>query len=133
MNVVTNVSVYFCNNKCEKGSKQNQKLCQFISDLQQQYRDKILSVGTCSTTLTVTHFSPVPKFCTQGIKKCDTGLKWVNENREVASLVGEWWLLNFYLNDQPSTLLLDSGAQVSIINKEEFAKNLPDVNIEHIS
>ena len=40
----------------------------------------------------------------------------VNENRAVASLTGEQCLLNCYLNDQPSTLLLDSGAQVSITN-----------------
>ena len=63
-------SVYFCNNKCEQGSKQHQKICQSISDLQQQYRDKILRAGTYSTTLTV------------------------NENRAVASLIGERYLLN---------------------------------------
>ena len=57
----------------------------------------------------------------------------VNENRAVASLVGERCLLNCYLNDHPSTLLLDSGAQVSIINIDELAKNFPDVKIQHIS
>ena len=51
----------------------------------------------------------------------------VNENRAVASLVGERCFLNCYLNDHPSILLLDSGAQVSIINIEEFAKNFPNV------
>ena len=99
--------MYFCNNKCEQGSKQHQKLCQSISDLQQQYRDAILRAGTYSTTLTV------------------------NENRAVPSLAGERCLLNYYLNDQPSTLLL--GTQVSIINIEKFAKNFPDVKIQHIS
>ena len=58
-------SVYFCNSKCEQGSKQHQKICQSISDLQKQYRDKILRAGTYSTTLTL------------------------NENRAVASLVCE--------------------------------------------
>ena len=102
-------SVYFCSNKCEQDSKQHQRLCQSISDLQQQHRYKILKAGTYSTTLTV------------------------NENRAVASLIGELCLLNCYLNDQPSTLLLNSGAQVSIINIEEFVKNFPDVKIQHIS
>ena len=102
-------SVYFCNNKCEQGSKQHQKICQSISDLQQQYRDKILRTGTYSTTLTV------------------------NENRAVASLVGERCLLNCYLNDHPSTLLLDSEAQVSIINIEKLAKKFPNVKIQHIN
>ena len=69
----------------------------------------ILKAGNYSTTLTV------------------------NENRAVARLVGKRCLLNCYLNDQPSTLLLDSGAQVSIINIEEFAKNFPDVKIQHIT
>ena len=101
--------MYFCNSKCEQDSKQHQKLCQSISDLQQQHRDKILKAGTYLTTSTV------------------------NENRAVASLIGERCLLNCYLNDQPSTLLLDSGAQVSIINIEEFVKNFPDVKIQHIS
>ena len=103
------MNVYFCNNKCEQGSKQHQKICQSISDLQQQYRDKILREGTYSTTLTV------------------------NENRAVASLVGERCFLNCYLNDHPSTLLLDSGAHVSINNIEELAKNFPNVKIQHIS
>ena len=101
--------MYFCNNKCEQDSKQHQKLCQPISDLQQQHRDKILKAGTYSTTLKV------------------------NENRAVASLIGEQCLLSCYLNDKPSTLLLDSRAQVSIINIEEFVKNFPDVKIQHIS
>ena len=102
-------SVYFCNNECEQDSKQHQKLCQPISDLQQQHRDKILKAGTYSTTLTV------------------------NEKRAVASLVGKRCLLNCYLNDQPPTLLLDSGTQVFIINIEEFTKNFPDVKIQHVS
>ena len=51
----------------------------------------------------------------------------------MASLIGERCLLNCYLSDQPSTLLLDSGAQASIINIEEFVKNFPDVKIQHIS
>ena len=51
----------------------------------------------------------------------------------MASWVGEWCLLNCHLNDQPSTLLLDSKVQVSIINIEEFAKNFPDVKIQYIS
>ena len=80
-----------------------------LPDLQQQHRDKILKAGTYPTALTV------------------------NENRAVASLIGEWRLLNCYLNDQPSTLLLASGAQVSIINIEEFAKNFPYVKVQHIS
>ena len=101
--------MYFCNNKCGQDSKQHQKLCQSISDLQQLHRDKILKAGTYSTTLTV------------------------NKNRAVTSLVGKWCLLNCYLNDEPSTLLLDSGAQVSIINIEEFAKNFRHVKIQHIS
>ena len=101
-------SVYFCSNKCEQDSKQHQTLCQSISDLQQQHSDKILKAGTYSTTLTI------------------------NENRAVASLLRERYLLNYYLNDQPSTLLLDSGAQVSIINIVKFAKNFPDVKIQDI-
>ena len=102
-------SVYFCNNKCEQGSKQHQKICQSISDLQQQYRDKILRAGTYSTTLTV------------------------NENRAVSSLVAEGCPLNYYLHVHPSNLLLDSGAQVSIINIEELAKIFPNVKIQDIS
>ena len=101
--------VYFCNNKCGQDNKRHQKLCQSVSDLQQQHRDKILKAGTYSTALTV------------------------NENWAVVSLVGERCHLNRYLNDQPSSLLLDSGAQVSIINIEEFAKNFPDFKIQHIS
>ena len=97
--------VHFCSNTCEQDSKQHQTLCQSISDLQQQHREKILKAGTYSTTLTV------------------------NGNRAVTSLLGERHLLNCYLNDQPSTLLLDSGAQFSIINIDKFAKNFPDVKI----
>ena len=101
-------SVYFCNNKCEQDSKQHQKLCQSISDLKQKHSNKILKAGTYSTTLTVI------------------------ENRAVAGLVDKRYLLNCYLNNQPSTLLLDSGAQVFIINIEEFGKNFPDVEIQYI-
>ena len=51
----------------------------------------------------------------------------------MASLAGERCFLNCYLNDHPSTLLLDSGAQVSINNIEELAKTVPNVKIQHIS
>ena len=102
-------NIYFCNNKCEQDNKKHLKLCQSISDLQRQHRDKILKTGTYSTTFTV------------------------NENRTVVSLVGKRSLLSHYLNDQPPTLLLDPGAQVSIINIKKFANNFPHVKIQYIS
>ena len=48
------------------------------------------------------------------------------------TFVGKRCLLNYYLNDQSSTLLLDSEAQVSVINIEEFGKIFPDVKIQDI-
>ena len=101
--------MYFWNNKCEQNSKQHQKLCQSISDLQQQHRNKTLKAGTYSATLTV------------------------NKSRTVTAFVGKRCLLNYYLNDQSSTLLLDSEAQVCVINIEEFGKIFPDVKIHGIS
>ena len=101
--------MYFCHNKCEQNSKQHQKLFQSISELQQQHRSKTFKAGTYSATLTV------------------------NKSRAMTTFVGKRYLLNYYLNDQSSTPLLDSGAQVSVIIIEEFTKNFPDVKIQDIS
>ena len=50
-------------------------------------------------------------------------------NRAVARLVVERCLINCYMNDKPSPLLLDSEPQVFIMNKKGFVKNFPDVKI----
>ena len=48
-------------------------------------------------------------------------------------LVGERSTVNFILNNKPSKLLLDTGEQVSIINKEKLESKFPCVSIKDIS
>ena len=37
------------------------------------------------------------------------------------------------VNNKPSKLLLDTGAQASIINKDKLESNFPDVQIQDVS
>ena len=48
-------------------------------------------------------------------------------------MVGERSTVNFILNNKPSKLLLDTGEQVSIINKEKLELKFPCVSIKDIS
>ena len=102
--------MYFCGNKCKQSSAQHhQKHCTSISQLQEQHREKIINSGTYFTTLTI------------------------NESGAVTGLVGERCTVRCIVNNKPSKLLLDTGAQVSIINKHKLGSNFPDVPIQDIS
>ena len=76
--------------------KQHQILCKSIITLLQEQRDKVISAGTYSSVLSVKY------------------------EAKVASLVGESCLIDCQLNGQVTSLLLDTGARVSIIDIEDL-------------
>ena len=89
--------VYFCDGDCKSKSwKQHQILCKSIITLQKEQRDKVLRAGTYSSVLSV------------------------KDEAKLASLVGESCLIDCQLNGQVTSLLLDTGAQVSIIDIEDL-------------
>ena len=54
----------------------------------------------------------------------------VNETRAVVELVGGRCTIKFVVNSKPPPeLLLETGAQVSLINKDKLESNSPDVPI----
>ena len=89
--------VYFCDGDCKSKSwKQHQILCKSIITLQKEQRDKVLRAGTYSSVLSV------------------------KDEAKLASLVAESCLIDCQLNGQVTSLLLDTGAQVSIIDIEDL-------------
>ena len=76
--------------------KQHQILCKSIITLLKEQRDKVISAGTYSSVLSVKY------------------------EAKVASLVGESCLIDCQLNGQVTSLLLDTGARVSIIDIEDL-------------
>ena len=101
--------VYFCVGDCKSKSwKQHQILCKSITTVQKQQRDKVMHTGKYSSALTV------------------------KDEAKVASLVGESCLIDCQLNGQITSLLLDTGAQVSIIDMEDLKNYHSDIDLEEI-
>ena len=89
--------VYFCDEDCKrKRWKQHQIPCKSIITLPKQQRDKVMHAGTYSSVLSV------------------------KDEAKMTSLVGESCLIDCQLNGQVTSLLLDTGAQVSIIDMEDL-------------
>ena len=89
--------VYFCDEDCKSKSwKQHQILCKSVITLQKQQRDKVMRAGTYSSVLSV------------------------KDEAKVASLVGENCLTDCQLNGQVTSLLLDTAAQVPIVDIEDL-------------
>ena len=89
--------VYFCDEDCKRKKwKQHQIPCKSIITLPKQRRDKVMHAGTYSSVLSV------------------------KDEAKVTSLVGESCLIDFQLNGQVTSLLLDTGAQMSIIDMEDL-------------
>ena len=87
-------SVYYCSRSCQlKGWKQHQVLCKAISQLVTERKEKMHKAGVYSTTL-----AP-------------------SERDEVVQLTGEKCLLDCKMNGIKTKVLLDRGAQVSLISK----------------
>lgn len=56
----------------------------------------------------------------------------VRQANRVAKLIGKRCMLTCYLDGVKTDLLLDSGAQVTILGKDWLEKNLPDVNVQSL-
>ena len=103
-------SVYFCCEDCQQASlNHHQLICNSISKLKKQQRDKIINSGTYQTTFNV------------------------KTQSRVASLVGEKCLVNCLLNGKVQTLLLDSGAQVSMMSKQHLDSHYPDTTVKSMN
>ena len=101
--------VYFCNNECyDRGIRSHQVVCKAIAELEKQRQDKVQVKYSYSTNVTL-HDEP-----------------------KIAALVGEKCLLECVINDLPSKVLLDTGAQVSMIQIECLQKYFPEVEIHKI-
>ena len=85
--------------------KQHQILWKGIITLLKEQRDKVMRAGTYSSVLSVKY------------------------EAKVASLAGESCLIDCQLNGQVTSLLLDTGARVSIIDIED-PKNYHSISCE---
>ena len=55
------------------------------------------------------------------------------EKNKVAELIGDKWLIQCRLNKREAPVLLNTGAQVSIVSEDYMQQNHPDAEIKHIS
>ena len=103
-------NVAFCNKNCKQnGVEQHQKLCNSIKMLQDQKRKKLCKVGMFNTSL-----AP-------------------GQQNRIAGLVGERCLISCLFNNIETQVLLDTGAQVSIMSKDWYNKKHPHTPMRNIN
>ena len=103
-------SVYYCSKDCQIVSwKYHKVVCQSIAQLATQQRENNNKRGSYVNNFTI------------------------KEQSEIADIVGEKCLIECELNGVSSTLLLDSGAQVSILSYDFLLSNLTDVQPNPLS
>ena len=102
-------TVHFCNKMCqEKGSKAHDRLCSAIVQLKKEHNNKVYKAGSYSTCCSI------------------------RDKPRVANLIGEKCLLNCFLNGHASSVLVDTGAQVSMIEQRYLRQHFPGVDVENI-
>ena len=102
-------SVFYCSKKCQQRSwLEHKNICNAIRDLQRQRRDRIEKSGVFASSL-----SP-------------------RDQTTVARLIGEKCLINCRLSKKRTEVLLDTGAQVSLVSQSWLHQHHPDVNIQDI-
>ena len=102
-------SVYYCDKTCQKnGWPHHETLCKTIHTLHENKIRKVYNTGSYNTNLSV------------------------KRSTEIAKLVGEKCIATCKLNQQPADVLLDTGAQVSIINKAYLQNKFPNLLIQHM-
>lgn len=103
-------SVYYCNKSCQKLDwKAHKVICKSISTLLEDQKRKIYDRGSYANHLT-------PK-----------------QKAETAGLVGERCIISCSLNNIKSKVLLDTGAQVSIIGKDYLRIHMENQQPQNIS
>ena len=83
-------------------------LCQSIIQLKQQHKNEVFNKGSYQTVCSM------------------------KDKPKVAKLVGEKCMLQCWLNDIVMPVLMDTGAQVFIIEKRFLEKRLPDNKIKPV-
>ena len=103
-------SVFYCSKSCQKRDWGNHKaLCGAIDHLEQQRAKKVSESTTFATTM-----SPKSK-------------------AKLANLVGERCVIACQLNEVDTEVLLDTGAQVSLITQNQLRQISPNTEVRNVA
>ena len=103
-------SVVYCSKKCQKERwADHKKLCEAISFLERQGRQKLANIGTF-----VSHIDP-------------------QKHDKLIKLVGNRCLLDCRIDGQKTQPLFDSGAQVSILPRWWLSQYEPHLKVRNVS
>ena len=103
-------SVYFCGKNCQIQSwKDHKQVRKAISTLTAQRQKEVFKRGSYTVNLST------------------------KQKHKVTGLIGEKCLINVLLNNKLSSVLLDTGAQVSVINDKYLRENFPHVDEYHVN
>ena len=98
-------SVYFCGKNCQIQSwKDNKQVCKAIFTLTAQRQKGVLKRASYTVNLST------------------------KQKHKVTRLIGGKWLIKVLLNNKLPSVLLDTGAQVSVINDKYLRENFPHVD-----
>ena len=84
-------------------------LCKSICQLQQQHKDKIYKAGSYQTSCSM------------------------KKKSQIVKLVGDKCIIECNVNNVSIPVLMDTGAQVSIIEEKMLQEQFPDVKIRSVS
>ena len=103
-------SVYFCGKNCQiQYWKDHKQVCKAISTLTAQRQKEVFKRGSYTVNLST------------------------KQKHKVTGLIGEKCLIKVLLNNKLSSVLLDTGAQVSVINDKYLRENFPHVAEYHVN
>ena len=99
------LNVYFCGKNCQIQSwKDHKQVCKAIYTLTAQRQKEVFKRGSYTVNLST------------------------KQKHKVTGLIGEKCLIKVLLNNKLSSVLLDTGSQVSVINGKYLRENFPHVD-----